>query len=120
MPFSRGDQPLYEIKADLFKAIGHPVRIRLLELLSTAPELSVTQLLSEIDAGSSNLSQHLAVLRRQDLVRTRREGSQIHYRLAHPEVADLLTSARTLLATVLRSRAQDSDGFEGLPAVGRA
>ena len=56
--------PLYEVKANLFKGLAHPLRIRILELLSTAQELSVADLLKEMELEASHLSQHLSVLRK--------------------------------------------------------
>ena len=57
------DRPLYEIKAELFKALGHPARIRILELLAD-DEVPVSSLLTDTGMEPSHLSQHLAVLRR--------------------------------------------------------
>jgi ArsR family transcriptional regulator len=88
--------PLYEIKAALFKALGHPSRVRILELLSER-DMSVAELLPEVGIETSNLSQQLAVLRRQGLVMGVRSGSRVLYRLADPGVAGLLAAARSLL-----------------------
>lgn len=92
--------PLYRLKADFFKTLGHPVRIRVLELLSSG-EQSVTQLQQDIGIESSHLSQQLAVLRRAGLVRTRKQGTQVFYAVAAPELADLLALARHILTDVL-------------------
>lgn len=88
--------PLYEIKAALFKALGHPSRVRILELLAER-DMSVAELLPEVGIETSNLSQQLAVLRRQGLVTGVRSGSRVLYSLADPGVAELLTAARSLL-----------------------
>jgi len=92
--------PLYRLKAEFFKTLGHPARIRVLELLSGG-EQSVTALQHDIGIESSHLSQQLAVLRRAGLVRTRKQGTQVFYALAAPEVADLLALARHVLTDVL-------------------
>lgn len=92
--------PLYRLKAEFFKTLGHPARIRVLELLSNG-EQSVTQLQQDIGIESSHLSQQLAVLRRAGLVGTRKQGTQVFYALAAPEVADLLALARHILTDVL-------------------
>lgn len=88
--------PLYEIKAGLFKALGHPSRVRILELLAER-DMSVAELLPEVGIETSNLSQQLAVLRRQGLVTGVRSGSRVLYSLADPGVAELLAAARSLL-----------------------
>lgn len=89
--------PLYQVKAELFRTLGHPARIRILELLSER-DLAVHELLNSIDIEASNLSQQLAVLRLAGLVTPRREGGQVIYSLALPNVADLLRAAREILA----------------------
>lgn len=88
--------PLYQAKADFFRALGHPARIRVLELLSERPT-AVHELLAGIEIEASNLSQQLSVLRRAGLVTQRREGGEVTYSLAIPEVRDLLESARHIL-----------------------
>ncbi|MGC0251338.1 ArsR/SmtB family transcription factor [Pseudactinotalea sp. Z1748] len=105
MGFAVRDQPLYEIKADLFKGLAHPFRIRILELLSADPEVSVAQMLIDMDLEASHLSQHLSVLRRHRLVTSQRRGSHVYYRLASARAAELLTVARLLLADVLQTNA---------------
>jgi len=97
-------RPLNVVKAELFKGLAHPVRIRILELLSEAPELSVGELIDALGLEASHVSQHLRVLRGYDLVTSERRASQVYYRLAHASVADMLAAARTLLREVLESR----------------
>lgn len=97
--------PLDQLKAEFFKTLSHPVRIRVLELLSER-QRSVGELLSELDVEASNLSQQLAVLRRASLVANRREGSTVYYSLISPQVAELLTVARSILTTVLSEQAE--------------
>ncbi len=96
-------RPLNEVKADLFKGLAHPVRIRVLELLAEQDERTVAELLEITGMEASHLSQHLRVLRGYDLVRSERRASTVVYRLAHPSVAALLAAARTLLHDVLRA-----------------
>jgi len=88
--------PLYQAKADFFRTLGHPARIRILELLSERDH-AVHELLAEIAIEASNLSQQLAVLRRTSLVVSRRQGGTVVYSISVPEVRDLLTAARSIL-----------------------
>lgn len=88
--------PLYQAKADLFRTLGHPVRIRVLELLQSKPR-PVRDLLADLEIESSNLSQQLAVLRHAGLVTSSRDGSTVLYTLSTPHVADLLLVGRRLL-----------------------
>jgi DNA-binding transcriptional ArsR family regulator len=92
--------PLHQLKAEFFKTLTHPIRIRVLELLSDG-ERSVGDLLREVEIEASNLSQQLAVLRRAGLVTTRKEGATVYYSLVSSEIADLLAVARTILTSVL-------------------
>lgn len=97
--------PLYQLKAEFFKTLGHPVRIRVLELLSER-EHAVAELLPEVGVEPAHLSQQLAVLRRANLVVARREGATVRYSLVDPEIADLLAVARSILSGVLAGQAE--------------
>lgn len=88
---------LPRLKSDLFRALAHPTRIRLLEILTGGPH-SVQDLQDELGLGQPNVSQHLAALRARDLVAVRREGTLAHYTLRGPLVAELLRVAREILS----------------------
>ncbi|HBF83158.1 MAG TPA: transcriptional regulator [Streptomyces sp.] len=92
--------PLYQAKAEFFRMLGHPVRIRVLELLQDGP-MPVRELLASIEVEPSSLSQQLAVLRRSGIVTSKREGSTVVYALASGDVADLMRVARRILSQVL-------------------
>ncbi|WP_328958936.1 metalloregulator ArsR/SmtB family transcription factor [Kitasatospora purpeofusca] len=96
--------PLYQHKAEFFKTLGHPVRIRVLELLSER-EHTVAELLPEVGVEPAHLSQQLAILRRSGVVTSRREGTSVVYRLTSPETGELLTVARSILTALLTDRA---------------
>ncbi|MFF7645064.1 metalloregulator ArsR/SmtB family transcription factor [Streptomyces canus] len=97
--------PLYQLKAEFFKTLGHPARIRVLELLSER-EHAVAEMLPEVGIEPAHLSQQLAVLRRANLVVTRKEGSTVYYSLTNPHIAELLRVARTILSGVLAGQAE--------------
>lgn len=96
--------PLYQLKADFFKTLGHPARIRVLELLSER-EHAVAEMLPQIGIEPAHLSQQLAVLRRAGLVTSRKEGSAAYYSLTSQHVAELLAVARLILTGVLSGQA---------------
>lgn len=96
-------EPLYKLKAEFFKTLGHPARIRVLELL-VQRDHSVAELLPEVGIETSNLSQQLAVLRRAGVVVARREGNTVTYSIGAPQVAELLRVARDVLTGVLSDR----------------
>lgn len=95
--------PLYQAKAEFFRTLGHPARIRVLEILSGGPT-PVHEMLAQIEIEPSNLSQQLSVLRRGGLVIQQREGGEVIYSLAVPEVRDLLAAARQILRSQLDVR----------------
>ena len=92
--------PLYQAKAEFFRMLGHPVRIRVLELLQEGP-MPVRDLLAQIEVERSNLSQQLAVLRRSGIVTATRDGDTVVYALAGGDVADLMRAARKILTELL-------------------
>jgi ArsR family transcriptional regulator len=99
------DRPLAEVKADLFKALGHPARVRALEVLAEA-ERTVGELQPLVGIESSHLSQQLGILRRAGLVTARKQGSNVVYALRSPLVAELLAVAKRFLLASL-SESQD-------------
>jgi ArsR family transcriptional regulator len=115
---SAAQTPLYEIKANLFKALAHPARIRVLELLSAAPDTSapVSYLLAETGLEASHLSQHLATLRRHGVVTSSRSANAVTYRLAHPKIAELLAIARTFLLDSLEGSNDQLRLAQALPS----
>jgi DNA-binding transcriptional ArsR family regulator len=89
-------RPLSEVKADLFRALAHPARIRILEVLGDG-ERGVSELQPLVGIESSHLSQQLGILRRASLVSSRKDGSSVVYAVRDPELIALLASARRLL-----------------------
>ena len=117
MPLSQSQRPLYEVKANLFKGLAHPYRIRLLELLADAEEVSVAALQAETELEASHLSQHLSVLRRHHLVVSQRRASYVYYRLADPRIRELLAVARALLLGMLSEDRTRLDAAQSLPEI---
>ena len=110
--------PRHEAKAELFRTLGHPVRIRVLELLCER-EHAVHELLANMDVEPSTLSQQLAVLRRAGIVRQQRLGGEVRYSLMIPSAAGLLAAARTTLGELLADQARlQADLDEEAVAVG--
>ena len=95
-------QPISELKADLFKALAHPARIRILEVLADG-ERSVGELQEPVGIESSHLSQQLAILRRAGVVTNRREGASVVYGIRDPQLVELLGVAKRLLIHSLAS-----------------
>ena len=113
--YSNEHRPVYEVKANLFKGLAHPVRVRVLEVLASADTVSVADLLADTGLEASHLSQHLSVLRRHNLVVAERRASQVFYRLAYPQVAQLLNVSRSLLVEILEHTRQQLASTVNLP-----
>lgn len=111
MPHRLG-APVFQVKAEMFKALGHPARVRALEVL-TEGEHSVSELQPEVGIESSHLSQQLGILRRAGLVTTRKEGTTVFYSIKDPLLVELLAVAKRLLISGL---SQQRDILEDLEA----
>ena len=92
--------PIYKVKAEFFKTLGHPARIRVLEVLRDG-ESTVSDLVPAVGIEASHLSQQLAVLRRANLVQARKQGTSVLYSVANPVIFDLLDVARRILTSSL-------------------
>lgn len=117
MPLGEAHRPLYEVKAGLFKGLAHPIRIQILELLSDGGEHSVSALQERIGLEPSHLSQHLAVLRRHQLVTSQRRASHVFYQVATTEVVELLAAARRFLTEVLQTQRNQLANVDDLPSL---
>jgi len=89
---------LQTLKAEFFRALAHPARIRLLEVLSERGEQSVQTLQARLDLGQPIVSQQLAKLRASGVVVGRKEGTTVLYALANPRIAELLAVAKAILS----------------------
>jgi ArsR family transcriptional regulator len=93
-------EPIDKLKAEFFKTLGHPARIRILELLAEG-EHSVGELMPKLGLESSHLSQQLAVLRRTGMVLARKQGNNVIYSIASKDMSELLLLARKVLTGLL-------------------
>ena len=84
--------PLDEKIAEIGQALAHPTRLQILRLLAKG-ELCGCEIVPEFGLDQSGVSRHLAVLRRAGLIDSRRDGVRIYWKLADPQVADLLLLA---------------------------
>src|SRR3954467_2483468 len=112
MPFTPG-RPLAEAKAELFKALGHPARVRVLELLAERDH-TIGELAEATGLELSHLSQQATVLGRAGVVDSRRVKNSVVCALRDPQTAELLAVARRLLTRTLQ------DDQELLTALARA
>jgi ArsR family transcriptional regulator len=111
---------LQTLKAEFFRALGHPVRIRLLEVLASAGEQTVQALQQQLAIDQPIVSQQLARLRASGVVIARKSGTSVSYALADPRLADLLQVAKEILnqrlegaQTLLRELRRDQAADRG-------
>ncbi len=113
-------QSLQVFKADLFKALAHPTRIRILERLREG-ERSVTELQHELGLEGPVVSQQLAVLRAKHIVEGRKEGVNVYYSVREPRIFALLDIAREIFANhLLDLQAMVRAEEEALPSGARS
>jgi len=91
---------VYTLQADLCKALSHPIRLQILDLLSEG-ERTVEELNKVVGTGQSNLSQHLGALRQRRLVVARRDGMNVFYTLSTPKIAEACNLTKKLLVELL-------------------
>lgn len=89
------DPNIQQFKAEFFKALAHPMRIRILEVLSEG-ERNVNELQAILESEGSAVSQQLAVLRSKNLVNTVKEGTTVVYSLRDPLIKELLAVAKQI------------------------
>lgn len=106
-------RPIYETKAQFFKTLGHPARIRVLEVLAGGPR-SVSELQPDVGIEASHLSQQLSVLRKADIVKADRQGSSMIYSVTDPQIFELLEVAKKVITTSLSGAGALLDDLESI------
>jgi len=87
---------LLDTAASVMRAISHPIRLRILEVLEDGREENVSTLCAEAGAAQPTVSQQLARMRLEGVLEARREGTQVFYRVARPEVLGVLDCIRKM------------------------
>ena len=86
---------LSQFKAEFFKALSHPLRIRILDALRNG-EVTVGDLTARLEVEQSTLSQQLAILRNRDFIAARKSASNVFYSVHDPAIFRLLDVAREI------------------------
>ena len=92
--------PIYQVKAEFFKTLGHPARIRILEVLRDG-ERPVSELIPEVGIEASHLSQQLGIMRRANLIQVRKVGANVYYSVTEPLLFELLEVAKRIITASL-------------------
>ncbi|RBW69625.1 ArsR/SmtB family transcription factor [Bacillus taeanensis] len=86
---------MQQFKAEFFKALAHPLRIRILELLAEGDK-NVNEIQSLVGIEGSAVSQQLTVLRAKNIVTGTKDGNRVIYSLRDPMITELLSVARQI------------------------
>ena len=108
--------PIYTLKADFLRVLGHPKRVRILEMLQQG-ERAVGDLQAQLGLDSSGASQHLGALRRIGIVDGRREGSSVFYGVRDPRVFELLAVARAIVTSSIEHSHTLLEGMDDVDEV---
>ena len=95
------DKRIFELHADVCKALGHPLRIEVIDLLQDK-ELCFTDILEVTGGLKSNLSQHLSVMTKKGILKTRRDGQSTYFSLSSKKVAQACGLMREVLIDHLK------------------
>ena len=110
MPRPEFDMTIYQLQAEISKTLAHPLRLAILHNLKSG-EKTVNQLTQTIGASQSNISQHLAILRQRQIVKTRKDGTNIYYRVASPKISQACDMVREVLIEQLSQKQEIAKNY---------
>ncbi len=99
-------------QAEVFKAVGHPIRLQIVKLLAHG-ERSVSDIVMAVSAEQSNVSRHLALLKQSGVLVSRRSGLKIYYRLSSPQFAECLETVLRQIADAVQASGLVRMGLSG-------
>ncbi len=104
------DMTIYEMQAEISKTLAHPIRLAILHQLKVG-EKTVNELTEIIGASQSNVSQHLAILRQRQIVKTRKDGATVFYRVSSPKISQACDMVREVLLEQLNQRKEIAKSY---------
>ena len=103
MAKTKVDMTIFEMQAEISKTIAHPLRLAILYRLKGG-EKTVNDLAEFLDVNQSNVSQHLALMRQRQIVKTRKAGANIHYSVSSPKISQACDMVREVVLEQLRNK----------------
>jgi DNA-binding transcriptional ArsR family regulator len=100
---SKIDMTIFELQAEISKTMANPLRLAILHFLKDG-EKTVNELAELVGVSQSNVSQHLALLRQRQIVKTRKVGSSIYYSVSSPRISQACDTVREVLLEQLRQK----------------
>ncbi len=110
MPRSGFDMTIYELQAEISKTLAHPIRLAILHTLRDG-ERTVNNLTEKLGASQSNISQHLALMRKARIVQTRKAGATVYYSLSNPKISQACDMIREVLLEQLSQRQEMAKAY---------
>lgn len=101
---------IFDLQAELCSAMGHPVRVEIVHLLRDGPK-RINDIAEELDVRQATISRHLAVLRNVGILSTRRQGTDIIYKIANSQITDICEAMRSVLAERENRRSEILQNF---------
>jgi DNA-binding transcriptional ArsR family regulator len=101
----RDTKALYKRKAEIIKAVGHPLRVAVVDFLKDG-EKCVCDIAEHVGSERSNVSRHLAVMLKAGVLQCRKEGLQVYYELRTPCILNFLNCATQTLKHNVHQEAQ--------------
>ncbi len=98
-------QSLHTAQADFFKALSHPARVQILELLRSG-ERCVCEIVPALNMEQSNVSRHLAVLKKEGLLGSRKEGLKVIYWSSDPQVYKIIDMCIETIRRIWQAKAE--------------
>ena len=97
------DKRIFELHAKVCKTLSHPKRLEIIDLLRDEREIGVSELAEKLSITKANISQHLSLMRQQNIVKTQRDGVAILYSLANPKILVAYNALRKALKEQLEN-----------------
>lgn len=104
------DIEIFELHADFCKTIASSKRLMIIDLLSKR-EMNVSEIVKALDVRSSNISQHLRVLRSRNIVKSRKEGQTVYYSLTNTRMPKICNEIRSILLDGMEKRGEKAKGM---------
>jgi DNA-binding transcriptional ArsR family regulator len=110
------DMTIYNMQAQISKTMSNPIRLAILHTLRDG-EKSVNELVDILGISQSNLSQHLALMRQVDILRTRRQGTNVFYRVTNPKINRACDTIREVLIDQLQQKKEVAENYQSTSTI---
>ncbi|MFA5353075.1 MAG: metalloregulator ArsR/SmtB family transcription factor [Thermodesulfovibrionales bacterium] len=102
------DKSIYELQAEVCKVLSSPKRVEIINALKDG-EKSVKELVQTLGIPKANVSQHLSIMKLKGILKSRRDGVNIYYRIANQKVTEACSLMRDVLNEILYERSMDAE-----------